>query len=132
MNPSWNLEDTVKVAPRQIEPEVEAEEEEEEVEENQGTVRVRVVPKNSPPPSPPTPSPPPPPPEETPPTPDISSLSIESNYRNSRLYSTIGNIVLDLKQRKQYENAHHVLDTFRQSLLRLEETRPGLRTGSSF
>merc|ERR1712176_246323 len=121
LNPSWNLDDTVKVAPRSVE----SNDDEVDEENDQGTVRIRGDSKVAtpvPPQSPPTPSPPPPP-EVTPPTPELSSLSIESNYRNSRLYSTIGNIVLDLKQRKQYENAHNVLDTFRQSLLRLEETR---------
>merc|ERR1711935_185882 len=123
LNPSWNLDDTVKSAPVMIQ---------------RDTVRARSM-------SPPPPVPqmkqatPPPPydstydtiksiPREPEPEPEVEP-EVESTIEqlsSSRLYGTIGKIILDLKQEGKYLNQPSVLDTFRQSLLRLEETRPGL------
>jgi len=117
LNPSWNLEDTVKVAPPI---------------KQQDTVKARSL---SPPPQydtvkSVTPSAPPrspsPPPRSPSPPPASETNEETQSLASSRLYSTVGKIIMDMKQDGRYTNQSSVLDTFRQSLLRLEETRPGL------
>lgn len=139
LNPEWNLEDTVKCVPQ------------ENIANNEGTVRVRakqsiaidsIQPKIEEPKESFEPS-------------TISvdedlrdrverttieksndSKNLEtaksfehiekSPQKSKRLYTTIGNTILDLKDSNKYHNTAPVLDEFRQSLLRLEESRPGV------
>lgn len=147
LNPEWNLEDTVRQVPTVIFS---------SSSESEGTIRAKkpekiekpekptksspprktaqpITPPTTPPSNKPAVSPalvpsatkvrsgspirPPAPPSKAAPTPEIS--------KSKRIYSTVGRILGDMKE-SHFQNSGPILDEFRQSLLLLEETRPGV------
>jgi len=147
LNPEWNLEDTVRQIPTVIFS---------SSSESEGTVRVKKqekVPerrnsKESPPVSikssstssteepPPSPSPKKvvaaaavatkPVRAASPIRPTSNEAPVSEIAKSKRIYSTVGRILGDMKEQNQYQNSAQILDEFRQSLLMLEETRPGV------
>lgn len=58
--------------------------------------------------------------------PTSNEAPVSEIAKSKRIYSTVGRILGDMKEQNQYQNSAQILDEFRQSLLMLEETRPGV------